>query len=108
MPPSPRSLLSCCSRSRVVLLIGLACTQAGRVIDRPAQAVAGDDRLAECDVPEPIEPRGDRLGPVDDAVVERDQLALERALVGDGLLGAPGPGPARVPALGLPTGGLAG
>src|SRR5580658_5702162 len=58
--------------------------------------MAVDNGLAQRDVTQAVYTRGDRLAIVDDAVVERLELALEPAGVAGDLLGAPGtPGAAR-------------
>src|SRR5580658_8546297 len=73
---------------------------AGRLVDRPALTVALDDGLAERDVPQAVRAARHWFVSGDDGVMERDELALERAVIGDDLLVTPCPGRARVAAFG--------
>src|SRR2546427_3386042 len=72
-----------------------------RVVDRTARARALDDRLAEGDIARPIHAGSERRRPADNGIMEGQQLALERALVGRDLLGHPGAGAARLTVLNL-------
>ena len=62
---------------------------AARVIDRSPGLETADDRLTDRDVVERVVGIGERRAACCDAVVEGEQLALERAVVRGDLLGAP-------------------